>query len=355
MAAAVAVRPSAAAPPSTRMRALDGLRGLAVLGMILVNNQGSGAHAFWGMAHADWNGWSPADLVFPTFLFVVGGSMALSMQRRPMSPAKAARRAVLLFAIGLALNALPPTVLAEIRTMGVLQRIGLCFFLAYLVVRYVPVRRQWLVGAAALIGYWLVVAQWPMTPAHSLPGIVDRFLLGARHVYKNGGNDPEGLASTVTATMSVLAGYWTVRWLRAGPLSGPRLRRLALAGLGIAVAGQLWGLAFPINKRLWTSSYVVLTSGIAMLALAGLTWLTEQGWPARRMEIFGMNALVIFAGSEIVAAQMKDLGARVFVFDHLYAPLFGFRLGALVYGLVLVALWWLVAWVMWQRKVFVKV
>src|SRR4051795_9741441 len=177
MAAAVAVRPAVATTTTTtattRMRALDGLRGLAVLGMILVNNQGSGAHAFWGMAHADWNGWSSADLVFPTFLFVVGGSLALSMARRPVRLAKIVRRAALLFAIGLGMNALPPTVLGEVRIMGVLQRIGLCFLLAFLVVRYLPPKRQWQVGGAILVGYWLLASHWPITPELSLPGMVD--------------------------------------------------------------------------------------------------------------------------------------------------------------------------------------
>src|SRR3954471_13384620 len=232
MAAAVAVRPAVATTTTTtattRMRALDGLRGLAVLGMILVNNQGSGAHAFWGMAHADWNGWSPADLVFPTFLFVVGGSLALSMARRPLPLARAVRRALLLFAIGFGLNALPPTVLGEVRIMGVLQRIGLCFLLAYLVVRFLPLRRQLLVAAVGLLGYWILVAHWPITPDLSLPGMVDRFLLGGRHVYKNGGYAHEDLATTIPATVSVLFGYWAVRWLRSGPPSGARLRRLAL-------------------------------------------------------------------------------------------------------------------------------
>src|SRR4051812_42510228 len=178
--AALAFRPAARQERATttqRVRSVDVLRGLAVLGMILVNNQGSGAHAFWGLAHADWSGWSPADLVFPTFLFVVGASMALSMARKPMSTARAVRRAVLLFAIGLAMNALPPTVLGEVRIMGVLQRIGLTFLLAYVVVRVLPLRKQLLVGAAALVGYWLLVSRWPITPQLSLPGIVDRFLL----------------------------------------------------------------------------------------------------------------------------------------------------------------------------------
>src|SRR5438552_2499620 len=163
---------AAAAEPrlTTRLRAVDVLRGLAVLGMILVNNQGSGAHAFWGMAHADWNGWSVADLVFPTFMFVVGASMALSMAGRPMSPRRAITRGALLFAIGLALNAMPPTVFAEVRIMGVLQRIGLCFVIAYFVVRWLPRRRQMLLAAIALVAYWAAVARWPMTPTLSLPG-----------------------------------------------------------------------------------------------------------------------------------------------------------------------------------------
>src|SRR5437764_9635246 len=159
---------------STRLRSLDVLRGIAIVGMIVVNNQGSGAHAFFGMSHADWNGWSIADLVFPLFLFVVGTSMALSMARRPPTLARVVRRAALLFAIGLAMNALPPTVLAEVRIMGVLQRIGLCFLLAYLVVRFLPPKRQWQVGAGVLVGYWLLGSHWPITPDLPLPGLVDR-------------------------------------------------------------------------------------------------------------------------------------------------------------------------------------
>src|SRR3954452_25151754 len=155
--AAVLTRPEAAAPArtSTRLRSLDVLRGVAIVGMILVNNQGSGDHAFWQMSHADWNGWSLADMVFPTFLFVVGGSMAASMARTRPPLIKVVRRAVLLFVIGFVMNALPPTVLHEVRIMGVLQRTGLAYLLASLVVLYLPERRQQLVAAAALLGYWL--------------------------------------------------------------------------------------------------------------------------------------------------------------------------------------------------------
>ena len=125
------------------------------------------------------------------------------------------------------------------------------------VVRWLPLRRQIMVAAAALVGYWALVARWPMTPDLSLPGIVDRFLLGPTHVYKNGGYDPEGLFSTVTATVSALAGYWTLTWLRLRPRTAATARRLAFAGVGVAAAGLMWGMAFPVNKRLWTSSYVL--------------------------------------------------------------------------------------------------
>src|SRR5436190_19744973 len=182
--AAVAA-PSRRAESTTRFRSLDVLRGIAIVGMILVNNQGSGAHAFFGFSHADWNGWTPADLVFPLFLFVVGGSMALSMAKRPPTLGRVARRAALLFAIGLALNAIPPLVLADLRIMGVLQRIGLAYLLASLVVMFLPERRQWQVGAVVLVGYAAAVGLWPMRTTFSLPGVIDRALLGPSHVYKN--------------------------------------------------------------------------------------------------------------------------------------------------------------------------
>src|SRR3954452_24714227 len=155
--AAVLTRPQAPERQraTTRLRSLDVLRGVAIVGMILVNNEGSGAHAFFGLSHADWNGWNLADIVFPLFLFVVGASMALSMAKRPPTLGKVVRRAALLFGIGLAMNALPPTVIGEVRIMGVLQRIGLAYLLASLVVLYVPRRRQWLVGGRGLLGYWV--------------------------------------------------------------------------------------------------------------------------------------------------------------------------------------------------------
>ena len=354
--AAVRAPAAPAVSSSTRFRALDVLRGIAIVGMILVNNQGSGAHAFFGMSHADWNGWNPADLVFPLFLFVVGGSMALSMARRPPTLARVVRRAALLFAIGLAMNAIPPVVLADLRIMGVLQRIGLAYLLASLVVMFLPERRQWQVGALVLLGYAAVVGLWPIRDDFSLPGVIDRSLLGQAHVYKNGGYDPEGLLSTLTATVSVLAGFWAVTWLRRQSVGVLAARRLAIAGLALVVAGQAWGLVFPINKRLWTSSFVVLMAGLSVLVLALCYWLVEvREVSGLALEILGVNALAVYIGSEILTAQLKAHGWRVWLYDHLCSPHLGFLLGSLIYALVIAGLWWLMAYVLWKKRVFIKV
>ena len=328
--------------------------------MILVNNQGSGAHAFFGMSHADWNGWNVADMVFPLFLFVVGASMALSMVKRPPTVGKVVKRAALLFAIGLGMNSLPPTIVGEVRIMGVLQRIGLAYLLASLVVLYVPRRRQWLVAAGVLLGYWMLVGHWPIRPDLSLPGMVDRFLLGTRHVYKNGAYDPEGIFSTPMAMLSALAGFWAVDWLRRQVSPVVAVRRMVLAGAGLIVLGQGWHLLLPINKRLWTSSFVVLMAGWGLVLLAAVHWWIEarpsrrerSGW---RLEVFGKNALAVFIGSEILTNYLKSWGWRPWIYDHLFSPTFGFLLGSLLYGLVITGLWWLVSYELWRRRIFIKV
>ena len=325
--------------------------------MILVNNQGSGAHAFYGMSHSDWNGWTPADLVFPTFLFVVGASMAISMARSRPPLVKVARRAGLLFGIGLVMNALPPTVIGEVRIMGVLQRIGLAYLLASLAVVYLSPRSQRIAAAVVLLGYWALVAFGPMTPLHSIPGTIDRFLLGPDHVYKNGFYDPEGLSSTLNAAVSVLFGFWAVDWMRRQEPTSAVSRRLAGVGVALVAAGQLWHFAFPVNKRLWTSSFVVLTAGFGLLFLAACHEALEVrggGRATRVMEILGRNALVIFIGSEILTTQLKAHGWRPMIYDHLLSPFLGFRLASLAYATAIAVVWWAVAYGMWRRRWFVK-
>jgi len=360
--------PGNVATRTRRLVALDAARGITIVGMILVNNQGSGAHAFWGLSHAAWNGWSPADLVFPSFLFIVGASMALSFAHGA-DRARVVRRAVLLVGMGVALNFFPNTPLDDLRVMGVLQRIGLAYLLAALLVLHTPVAKQVRVAGVALLAYWAML-RLPipgaghllahMTPDLNVPGQVDRVVLGARHVYKNGGYDPEGLLSTIPAVVSVLAGYWALLWLRAQHVVSSRVsRRLALVGVSCVVAGQLWGFVLPVNKRLWTSSFVVLTTGFSLLLLAlcyellevrGRRW-SRLGWP---FVVFGCNALVVFIASEELTGAMERFGWRPWLYDHVFS-LASFRLGSLLYALAFVGAWWLVCLALWRRRIFVKV
>lgn len=322
--------------------------------MILVDNQGSGAHAFWGFSHAAWNGWTLADLVFPLFLFAAGGAMALA-RARP-STGKLLRRALLLFGIGLALNALPPTSLAHLPILGVLQRIALAWVLAALVVRHLSARRQVQVAIWVLLLYWAALSLLPMRPDLSLPGLVDRAVMGTAHMYRPG-YDPQGLLATVPAIVSVLAGYWAVRWLRAQPRCTATALRLVAAGLAALAAGEAWGLVFPINKRLWTSSFVLVGAGVAAVATA-IIYLAVDVWGIRRgraLEVLGTNALVVFVGAEALTGVLRNQGIRASLYEALFHPLLGARPGSLAYGLVIVVMWWGVARLLWGRRLFLRV
>jgi predicted acyltransferase len=359
----LAVRSPEAPTRATRLSALDAFRGLAMMGMVLVNNQGSGAHAFWGLAHAKWNGWSGADLVFPAFLFIVGASMAMAFARpTPPSPAKIVRRAVLLFAIGLVLNGFPYGNLHELRTMGVLQRIGLAYLLAALLVLHRPRRTQVLIAVVALVGYWAVLmlpvpghAAFHMAPSVNVPGHFDKTVLGPTHVYQNGNYDPEGLLSTIPAVVTVLIGYWAGAWLRVQRASAEVSRRLARVGAAAVVGGLAWGLVLPVNKRLWTSSFVVLTAGFSLLLLAGLYHVVEvRRHAARPLVVFGKNALIVFILSEELGYLMDRFGWRPWLYHHVFEH-FSFSLGSLLYGLSMVALWWAVTWVLDRRRIYLRV
>jgi predicted acyltransferase len=345
-AAAVVVQPRTGI---RRVRALDVLRGAAILGMILVNNQGNGGHAFPGTVHSKWNGWTPADLVMPLFLFVVGASMVLS--RRTSIPS-AIRRAGLLILVGLALNLFPDSDPAQVNFTGVLQRIALAYLLATLVVRYVPLRRQPWLAAGVLVGFWVALAAWgSMTPADNLPGAIDRAVLGAHRIYLDGTYDPNGLLSTLPSVVSVLAGYWAMVWLRDRPATGDTTRRLLGAGAVCIGAGMLWGLVFPINKILWTSSFVVLATGWSLVALA-VAYQRRRAW---WLEVLGLNAIVLFAGSELMSSVFKDIGVRHGLWTFVLSPVFGLRLGSLMYSLAFGAVWWLILYGMWRKRWFVKI
>lgn len=331
-------RPSDERP--RRCLSLDVLRGATIALMIVVENQGNGAHTVPGLAHARWDGLGAADLVFPLFLFIVGGSTAFALDGCPWG--RILRRTAVLFFLGLVLNGLGRVPLGELAWVGVLQRIALCYLLVVVAVRFLSVRRQAVAAGLVLVGYWAFLTVHPLGPEG----------------YGGWLYDPSGLASAPAAAVNVLAGYWALRWLRAQPVWQRAAFALARVGAGCVAVGLLWGLVHPVNKRLWTGSLVVLTVGVAMLALAA-AFLAVDVRERRRFawafEVFGRNAVVLYVASELVSGWLKDTGAREWLYRNLFVPWAGLHVGSLAYSLAFVGLWWLALYAMWRRRWFVSV
>jgi predicted acyltransferase len=314
-----------------RLRSLDVFRGATVALMILVNNPGSWSALYPPLAHAPWHGCTPTDLVFPFFLFAVGNALALVMPGLRTAGAavfwpRVLKRTAWILALGLLLNAAPfvrwsaegELVLRSwetLRLMGVLQRIALCFGAAAALVWWLEGRGGVLWAAAALLlGYWAAcLALGAPGDPYSLQGwfgtAVDRALLGTSHLYRGEGVpfDPEGLASTAPAIAQVLLGWWAGRLMAGRRLDERQVARLMRWGAALLALGWIWQLGFPLNKKIWTSSYVLHTTGAAMLALGLCVQLVDirarprelWGW-ARFFEVFGRNPLFIFVLSGLV-------------------------------------------------------
>ncbi|HZX80500.1 MAG TPA: heparan-alpha-glucosaminide N-acetyltransferase domain-containing protein [Lysobacter sp.] len=354
--------------PSRRFASVDALRGLAVAAMLLVNNPGDWAHVYAPLLHAQWHGCTPTDLIFPVFLFVVGVSLALGLVPRRAAGADVAalRRAVLgraarIVVLGLVLHLLAWWWLDRpyFRPWGVLQRIGICVAIAGLVALYVPPRRQWLLLAALLAGYaLLLLGSGTLAPWRNVVSRIDTALLGPL-VYQFDaatglGHDPEGLPSTLGAIATTLLGLRAGDWLRAG-----RVRRLVIAALLAFAAGIALTPWLPLNKNLWTPSYVLWTGGwaLALLALAHVL-VDLRGLPALGRR-FGVNAIAAYAGSAVMVYALLGLG----VWDLAYrrgfvawiAPWGGERLASLAFALAFVGLWWLVVRGMDRRGIHLKI
>lgn len=327
-------------PARPRLAGLDIFRGLAVAGMILVNTPGSWSHLWWPLDHAAWHGWTPTDLVFPAFLFAVGVALALSFPRKIDGATwrRIARRTVLLIAIGWGLQLLARPELATFRFPGVLQRIGLCYALAaslaILTASRQPDGRRALDPAAilavtlgALLLYWALLAFVPvpgygagqLSPEGNLAGFLDRAVFTTAHIWRGGtdaaGNvvyDPEGLLSTLPALANLLFGMLAaITWQRAPDRAA---LRIALAGAALVVIGLLLHPVLPINKKLWTSSFAIFTSGSSALLLALCMTATRNGIPRllAPLHMLGMNAILGYILSELIGIA----GFRLFIGDR---------------------------------------
>ncbi len=360
-------------PQPSRLFSLDLFRGATIAAMIVVNNQSSEA-AYRPLRHAEWNGWTPTDLVFPFFLFIVGVSLVLSFEARLEQGASRValvlhtlRRSAVLFAIGLGLNGLASIQFDQWRIPGVLQRIAVAYCAASLITLYNRnyARAAWI--AALLVGYWILMRFVPV-PGHGIPGrdipllhpdanlasYLDRkFMFG--HLWERS-RDPEGMLSTLPAIATALCGVLTGEWLRSE--RAPRQKMMGMLAFGIAgiVAGELWGMWFPINKKLWTSSYVLFTAGCALIVLTGCYWLTDirlrRGWWSKPFIIFGKNAIAAYILSELVGGWLSWKG---FTFFERFSRGLSAAESSLLHSLVVLGLCFLPVWWMYRKQIFLKV
>ena len=380
-----AVTANASSSPG-RLLSLDVFRGLTIAGMVLVNNAGNWNAVYPPLLHASWHGWTPTDLIFPFFVFIVGVAIPLAFEKRKAVAnagssqrdlhLKIFRRTAVIFGLGLLLNAFPFTMekLAHLRIPGVLQRIALCYFFAALIYLKAKVRTQVMITATLLILYWLAMKLIPapgfaagdLTMEGSLASWVDRLLL-AGHTYRPF-YDPEGLLSTVpavaTALFGVLAGQWLMQ--KREPLD--KIAGLFAAGALCVIAGYMWNWGFPINKALWTSSYVMFTGGLALQLLALCYWAIDlKGWQrwAKPFVVFGVNALALYVLSGLMMKILllipmpKLDGTAGSMKDFLYERIFGSWMSpinaSLAFALSYVFLWWLLMYLLYRRRIFIKV
>ncbi|WEN15677.1 heparan-alpha-glucosaminide N-acetyltransferase domain-containing protein [Rhodanobacter sp. AS-Z3] len=349
-----------------RLTSLDALRGCTVAAMLLVNDPGDWSHVYWPLEHSAWNGCTPTDLVFPFFLFVLGVSVALSVLPRleqgadPGALAHGAMlRALRIIGLGVLINLLAWWLMpgAHLRLPGVLQRIGVCFAGVAVFAIYTQARTQWAVIVAMLFGYWgLLVLGGSLQPWTNLASQVDSAVFG-RFVYMinpqtGQGHDPEGLLATLPALAGSLLGLRAGCWLRE-----QRRQRLFVAALLSLLLGVVWSLWLPLNKNLWTPSFVMWTTGWATLALLLFHVLIDRhGWPAPGRR-FGLNAIAAYAGSELLQIVLSSLGQDDWyhtLFADWMTPRFGAYVPSLVFALVFVALWWLIVWAMDRRGWYLK-
>ncbi len=362
---------------TTRLLSLDVFRGMTIAGMILVNNAGDWSHIYWPLEHAEWHGWTPTDLIFPFFLFIVGVSMVLSFDaRRARGDARgqllfhSLKRSAIIFALGLFLNGYPHFALHTIRIPGVLQRIAVVYLIASVIVLFLGRTARMITTAVLLIGYFLLMGLVPvpgigagvLTMDGNLAGYIDRALM-YNHLYITHRFDPEGVLSTIPAIASCLLGVFTGEAIRG---KQPRqVVHVLLMGAAIGLSlGKLWAFWFPINKNLWTSSYTLFTAGFAMAVLAACSYLIDvcewKSW-AQPFVWFGVNPLAIYflaswLGKASVSHTFNGSRWKTIVYDKYFAHLFASPyLNSLAYATAFVLLFWIVAWALHRQKIFIKV
>ena len=361
---------------SARLLSLDVFRGMTVAFMIIVNTPGTWSHVYAPLRHASWHGCTPTDLVFPSFLFISGVAMFYSLRKYNFefsgpSLFRILRRVLLIFAAGLFLNIFPHFVrdYSTLRIMGVLQRIALAWGLGAILVLLIRRNYIWLATAVILFGYWALMHFMGGADPYSLEGnyarTVDIAVLGENHLYRGFGMpfDPEGLLSTLPATATVLLGFMAGGLISANGSSWKTPGWLALTGTLLIGAGLLWGQYFPINKPIWTSSYVIYAGGIGMVILALLFIIIDiwnlKGWTGF-FNTFGTNPLFTYllAGiwtKTMLAVKIGETTLYKWIFEHICSPLFEEqKLASLLFAIMQVLIIWAFGYILYRKKIIIK-
>lgn len=391
-----------------RLLSLDVFRGLTVAGMLLVNDPGSWSSIFPPLEHAEWHGWTPTDLIFPFFLFIVGITTHLSLSaRRARGDDDAAivkqilRRGIIIYLLGWLMALFPfyqwgtiesmPNAsmldriiyrLENVRLLGVLARIAIVYVCAALLTLRTTLKQQVVIVAVLLFGYWLAMTVIPVPgegtigalllhdKSRNLAAYLDRAILGTQHIWIGSVTyDPEGVLSTIPAIGTAMLGVITGRWI--GMSTRPLIERIAglfAGGALVMVLGSMWNWVFPINKNLWTSSYVLFTAGMAAVALATVMWLVEHynvRWWTKPFVIFGVNPIVAFVGSGVMARliytlwkveyQGKSQSIQSVIHQALFLSWLPPRLASLAFAVTFVLFWLGILTVMYRRNIILKV
>ena len=370
---------------SNRLIALDTFRGMTIALMIVVNTPGTWAHVYAPLRHAKWHGCTPTDLVFPFFLFIVGVAMRFSFKRfdfilSPEITKKILGRMFTIFAFGLLLSAYPfirqDWNWENFRIMGVLQRIGISYGCAAFLILKLNHRQLVIFSGILLLFYWfilwcfgIIIGLDPYGLESNLPRWMDLALLGDAHLYYGTGIpfDPEGLLSTLPAIITVLIGYITGIVIQEMENGIEKVKYLLKGGVSITIIGWIWGFFFPINKQLWTSSYVLFTGGIAIIILAICIFFIDiKGFKklAYPFVIFGTNSIFLFTASGLWVKTIlkikfilneKTVSGYTYLYQTVFQPLAGDLNGSLLFALTILGMWWLILYWMYRKKIFIKI
>ncbi|CAN5757229.1 DUF5009 domain-containing protein [soil metagenome] len=369
----------------TRLLSLDVFRGMTIAGMILVNNPGTWSAIYSPLKHAEWHGITPTDYIFPFFLFIVGVAIPLALGKRIETGTvtrdvylKILRRSAIIFLLGLFLAAFPFFDFSNLRIPGVLQRIAVCYLIASILFLHFDWKKLTVISVVLLLAYWALMTLIPVPgceittindKACNLAAYFDRLIFTENHIWKQAKVfDPEGILSTIPAVVTTISGVLTGIWLKKDTSDYEKCGGLFFFGIVLTAVGWAWNLFFPFNKSLWTSSYTIYTSGLALCFLGFCFWLVDikdyKKW-AKPFVIFGVNALALFVGSGLMAKTLglikisdtegKSVSLQSWIFKTFFLSVAEPINASLMFAICFILFWLFLMWLLYRKRIYIKI